>query len=211
LADPGRGDVFIALPVSALSLSRGKSSDKKYRYHLSERFILNSKERPMSVHEGGSYGWSPDSGLPLPEKIRADLKTALRNKDHGVRDTLRQIISEFPSLTVPIRLESGKKTTRPKRPEEITDEDVLDIVRKLVKNEKIVLEAKKEEHSEYLETLERYLPRMVSREEIAAWIRANVDFSQFKSPMQAMRPVMQHFGKLADGSLVKELLQEMSG
>jgi hypothetical protein len=28
--------------------------------------------------------------------------------------------------------------------------------------------------------------------------------------MQAMAPIMKHFGKLADGNLVKELLQELS-
>jgi hypothetical protein len=50
---------------------------------------------------------------------------------------------------------------------------------------------------------------MATREEIAAWIRANIDLSDFKSPMQAMGPVMKHFGKLADGSLVKQILQEI--
>ena len=35
-------------------------------------------------------------------------------KDNAARDTLRQILSEFPNLTVAIVLESGKKTTRVK-------------------------------------------------------------------------------------------------
>jgi hypothetical protein len=47
---------------------------------------------------------------------------------------------------------------------------------------------------------------MAERADIEAWIKANVDFSQFKSPMQAMGTVMKHFGKLADGNLVKEIL-----
>ena len=72
----------------------------------------------MSASTADPYGWDPSGGLSL-DKIRQDLKTALRGKDHAVRDTLRQIMSEFPSLTVPITLESGKKTTRPKKPEEI--------------------------------------------------------------------------------------------
>jgi uncharacterized protein YqeY len=166
-------------------------------------------ESTMSNPTSADYGWIEGTGISLLEKIRQDLKAALRNKDHGVRDTLRQIMSEFPNLTVPIQLESGKKTTRLKKPEEITDEDILDIIRKLVKSEKIVLEARKETSSDYLQTLERYLPRMATREEIAAWIRANIDLSDFKSPMQAMGPVMKHFGKLADGSLVKQILQEI--
>jgi len=51
---------------------------------------------------------------------------------------------------------------------------------------------------------------MASKEEIAAWIRENIDLSEFKSPNQAMGPIMRHFGKLADGSIVRELLQEFS-
>lgn len=163
----------------------------------------------MSNPTSADYGWIDGTGISLLEKIRLDLKAALRNKDHGVRDTLRQIMSEFPNLTVPIKLESGKKTTRLKKPEEITNDDILDIIRKLVKSEKIVLEAKRVTSSDYLQNLERYLPRMATREEIAAWVRANIDLSDFKSPMQAMGPVMKHFGKQADGSLVKQILQEI--
>jgi len=156
-----------------------------------------------------AYGWAKKTEVALPDKIKLDLKTAIKSKHHEVRDAIRQIMSEFPSLTVPITLESGKKTTRPKKPTEITDDDVLDIIRKLVKSEKILLEAKKDETSEYLQTLERYLPQMAGREEIATWITANIDFSQFKSPMQAMGSIMKHFGKQADGKLVKQILQEM--
>ena len=164
----------------------------------------------MSDNNLSAYGWNQKSGLALTDKIKDDLKTALKSKDHGVRDTLRQIMSEYPSLTVPITLESGKKTTRPKKPAEITDDDVLDIIRKLVKSEKIVLEAKQEETTEYLQTLDRYLTQKVAKEEITAWITANIYFAQFKSPMQAMGPIMKHFGKQADGNLVKQILQEMT-
>jgi uncharacterized protein YqeY len=119
-------------------------------------------------------------------------------------------MSEFPKLTVPITLESGKKTSRPKKPEEITDEDIQNIIRSLVKSEKTVLELTKAESSEYLKILQSYLPQMADRAEIESWIQENVDFSRFKNPMQAMGTIMKHFGKLADGNLVKEILQEVS-
>ena len=156
------------------------------------------------------YGWHKEMSMSLLEKIRQDLKTAMRSKDNAVRDTVRQIMSEFPNLTVPITLESGKKTTRLKKPEEITNDDVIDIIRKLVKSEKTLLAAKKEESSAYLETLERYLPQMATRAAISDWIKENVDLSEFKSPMQAMGPIMKHFGKQADGSLVKQILQDLA-
>jgi len=154
-----------------------------------------------------AYGWSSDSPLSLHDKIREDLKLALRSKDASARDTLRQILSEFPNLTVPIVLESGKKTTRVKKPDEITDDDILDIIRKLVKSEKTVLQYQDAQSSAYLDLLETYLPRMAAESEINAWIDANIDFSKFKNAMQAMGPVMKHFGKLADGNLVKKILQ----
>lgn len=164
----------------------------------------------MTESEIDEYGWDKGQPMSLHDKIRQDLKTAMRSKDDTVRNTVRQIMAEFPNLTVPITLESGKKTTRLKKPEEITDDDVIDIIRKLVKSEKTVLEAKNEATSDYLNILERYLPQMATREEITAWIQESIDFSEFKSPMQAMGPIMKHFGKQADGTLVKQILQEMT-
>ncbi len=157
----------------------------------------------------GKYGWDSSMKITLHDKIRQDMKTAMVNKDTTVRDTMRLIIGEFPSLTVNITLESGKKTTRVKTPEEITDEDLQNIIRKFVKSEKTVLEIKKEETSQYLELLNSYLPQMATPDEIKQWIQENVDLSNFKSPMQAMGNVMKHFGKLADGNQVKEILMNL--
>ena len=155
------------------------------------------------------YGWNAAMETRLYDKIREDMKRAMVKKENRVRDTMRLIMGEFPGLTVAITLENGKKTTRVKTSEEITDEDVQGIIRKLVKSEKTVLEHKKEETSDYLELLECYLPKAATSEEIRAWIQDHVDLSRFKSPMQAMGQVMKHFGKQADGNQVKEILKSM--
>lgn len=154
-----------------------------------------------------NYGWDESLGMSLYDKIRQDTKTAMLSKHTDVRDTMRLIMGEFPKLTVSMTLESGKKTTRVKTPEEITNEDLQNIIRSLAKSEKVVLELKKEETSDYYELLQQYLPKMASDEEIAAWIKENVDFTQFKNKMQAVGPVMKHFGKLADGNAVKDILK----
>ena len=164
----------------------------------------------MNAEHNSDYGWTKDMPLSLHDKLKQDLKMAMRSKDEVARDTVRQIMSEYPTLTVPIQLESGKKTTRPKKAEEITDDDIIDIIRHLVKAEKTVLEAKNQDTSRYLQLLEDYLPRMAAREEIVAWIEANINFADFKSPMQAMGPIMKHFGQQADGSQVRQILQEMT-
>jgi len=158
-----------------------------------------------------AYGWNESMDVSLLEKLKADLKTALRAKDGEAKDAIRVIMSEFPKLTMPITLESGKKTTRLKTDAEITNDDIQDIIKGLVKSEKVMLEAQKAESSRYMELLLSYLPRAATKEEVVAWIKANIDFSQFKNAMQAMGPIMKHFGKGADGVVVKEALAAVTG
>ena len=93
---------------------------------------------------------------------------------------------------------------------ELTDEQVVAIIRKLVKSEKESSASGAESDNDYLAILEAYLPQMASSEDIQAWIKTNIDFSQFKNKMQAMKPIMAHFGSTADGNLVKQILQEMA-
>jgi hypothetical protein len=163
------------------------------------------------IHPGSAeFGWRQEMDISLHDKIKLDLKNALLLRKNDIRDTIRVIMGEFPKLTVPLTLASGKKSFRVKKPEEITNDDLLGIIRGLVKSEKMVLDLQKKNTSPYLEVLESYLPKMASREEVLAWIRENIDFTAYKSPMQAMGTVMKHFGKLADGNMVKELLQGIS-
>lgn len=165
----------------------------------------------MNEMDRTEYGWHEEMGIPLFEKIRADLKRAMLERNTPVRDAIKIIMGEFPKLIVPITLESGKKSSRLKKPAEITDDDLCGIIRGLVKSERTVLEYKNEASSVYLQILEAYLPVMADSETISAWIDKNVDFTRFKSPMQAMGLIMKHFGKRADGNVVKMILQKMAG
>ena len=162
----------------------------------------------MSDTPNETYGWNPDMDTSLLVKLKADLKQSMLQKDVAERSAIRQIMAEFPKLTIPITLESGKKSSRLKTSEEITNDDILGIILGLAKSERMVLEAKKEKSSEYLNILELYLPRMASREEIIVWIKEKVDFSEYKNKMQAMGTIMKHFGKQADGKMVNEILKQ---
>jgi len=162
----------------------------------------------MTEGDKEGYGWSQEMSISLYDKLKQDLKKAMLQKDPEVRNTMRLIMAEFFKLTVPLTLKSGKKSSRPKKPEEITDDDIFRIIKGLVKSEQMVLEIKKEDTSEYLEILQSYLPATASRDEIVAWIKANIDFSLYKNKMQAMGPVMKHFGKIADGKQVNQILKE---
>ena len=92
----------------------------------------------------------------------------------------------------------------------MSDAAGVKILKKLIKAEKEVLEKKGEPGtSEFIRTVENYLPQMATEEEIQSWIEHNVDFSKFKNKMQAMGLIMKHFGPAADGNTVKEILQQM--
>ena len=125
---------------------------------------------------------------------------------HGANVAFTYVSSEEGAKDT---VENGKKSTRLKKPEEITNDDIIGIINGLVKSEQTVLDIKRETTSEYLEILKLYLPKMVSREEIVAWINENIDFSQYKNKMQTMGAIMKHFGKTADGKQVNQILQEM--
>jgi uncharacterized protein YqeY len=66
-----------------------------------------------------------------------------------------------------------------------------------------------EEEEKMVEFLSGYVPKMASTEEIRKWIEENVDFSQYKNKMQAMKPIMAHFGVAADGNVVKDIIMNM--
>jgi len=131
--------------------------------------------------------------MTLQELIKADLKTAMKARDEDKKSTLRVILGEFSR--------SDKK--------ELSDDEVIKVLQKLIKSEKEVLEKKEEASSPFIEIIATYLPQMATDDEILAWIEENVDFTQFKNKMQAMGPIMKHFGALADGNRVKELLQNL--
>ena len=131
--------------------------------------------------------------MSLQEQIKKDLMAAMKAKDQATKDSLRVVMGEFGRLDA--------KT--------LTDDQVIAVIKKLIKAEKEVLARTNADSSPFIETIERYLPQMATNEEIKSWIEANVDFSQFKNKMQAMGSIMKHFGATADGSRVKTILQGM--
>jgi len=132
--------------------------------------------------------------MSLQEKIKKDLVKAMKARDDDRKNTLRVIMGEF-----------GRQNQK-----EISDGDVVAIIKKLVKSEKEVVERiGSAEPSPFITIAEAYLPKLAGEEEIRAWITANIDFGEFKNKMQAMKPIMQHFGSDADGSLVKKVLSEL--
>lgn len=103
--------------------------------------------------------------MMLTQKIREDMKGAMRAKDQVRVDTLRGAMAAFTNDLVA----KGKKPT-----EEVSDQDAVTVLKRLGKQRKEAADmyekagraelAQKE--LEELKTIESYLPQMVSREEI---------------------------------------------
>ena len=132
--------------------------------------------------------------MNLQNQMKKDLSAAIKAKDEKKKDALRVILGEFSRLE--------KK--------ELSDDEIVKILKKLMKSEKEVLEHKGDAaDSEFIKVIENYLPKMATEEEITEWIHQNIDFSQFKNKMQAMGLIMKHFGATADGNFVKKIIQKM--
>lgn len=132
--------------------------------------------------------------MKLQERIKQDLTAAIKTRDEERKAALRVILGEFARL--------NKK--------ELSDDEVIKMLKKLNKSEREVLETKGDpQGSEFIKTLDSYLPQMATDAEIRDWIEQNIDFEALKNKMQAMGPIMKHFGATADGNVVKEILQAL--
>ncbi|RJP75973.1 MAG: hypothetical protein C4522_19770 [Desulfobacteraceae bacterium] len=132
--------------------------------------------------------------MTIRDQMKADLVSAIKEKDEERKNAIRVALGEFGRI--------DKK--------DLDHEETVRILKKLIKSEKEMLEAKGiSDDSMFIRILEHYLPKLASKDEICEWIRQNIDFSQFKNKMQAMKPIMSYFGSSADGNIVKQILQEL--
>ena len=130
--------------------------------------------------------------MTIQQQIKIDLMGAMKAKDEDKKSTLRVIMGEF-----------ARADTK-----ELSDDEVIKTLKKLIKSEKEALAQKgTDDITPFIRIIETYLPQMAHEDEIVAWVNDNIDFSQFKSKMQAMGPIMKHFGPRADGNAVKRILQ----
>jgi uncharacterized protein YqeY len=131
--------------------------------------------------------------MKLQDKLKDDLKSAMKTRDEAQKDTIRVVMGEMAR--------SDKK--------QLSDEEIIKILKKLIKSEKEMLEKSgRGATSPFIAIIEAYLPKMATPDEIGQWIAANIDFSAYKNKMQAMGAIMAHFGASADGNTVKQVLQD---
>jgi hypothetical protein len=149
--------------------------------------------------------------IMLQEQIREQMKTALKEKGEIRLSVLRGLISAFTNELV---------ATKRKPDEVLSDEEVLKVITRQVKQRKDSIDqfergsradlAAKERAE--LEILEVYLPEMMSREEIEKTAHAKKEELGIDDPSKKgmlMGAVMKELQGKADGGEVKNVIDSL--
>lgn len=146
----------------------------------------------------------------LTQRIKDDMKEAMKAKDDLRVQTLRGAMAAFTNELVA----KGRKPT-----EEMTDEEVLAVLKRLAKQRKdsIDLYTKgnrpelAEKETNELKVIESYLPQMASEEEVEKAAKEMITkMNADKTKMgQVMGATMKALGGNADGAVVKKIVEKL--
>lgn len=148
--------------------------------------------------------------MALKDKIMADLKQAMKDKDQGRLRVLRSLKSKLLEREIDERKE-GEAT--------LSDEQTIEVLMKAAKQRKESIEQFEEGNRDdladaekkELEIIESYLPKMLSEDEVRDVAREKIeelgaeDMSDMGQVMGALMPELK--GK-AEGSLVSKVVKE---
>lgn len=145
--------------------------------------------------------------MTLKEQLNNDVKTAMREKDTDTRDTLRLLLAAIKQEEIDNQItldEAGVQAVITKqakqRRESIADyskANRLDLV---------------EEEEKQLVIIEKYLPKMMSKEEIKAIaeaVIAETGVTDARGMGQVMGKLMPQVKGKADGRLVNEVVRDL--
>lgn len=144
----------------------------------------------------------------IEEKIQKDLVEAM--KSHNERAT-----SAIRSIKTAIQNEKVNGTYH-----ELTDEDVLKLIQKLVKQRKesydIYTEAKREDlaivEKEELEILSKYLPKQLSEEEVTEKVKAiiaELGATTIKDMGKVMGAANKQMSGVASGQVISKIVKSL--
>jgi uncharacterized protein YqeY len=147
--------------------------------------------------------------MELRERVDADMKTALKSGAKEKLSTLRMLIAALKNKKIDKR-------------RELTEEEVSETVRTLIKQRKDSIEQfgkggrqdLVDKETAEVAVLEAYLPQQLSREELDAMVREAVVQSGAqgaKDMGKVMKVLIPTVGGRADGKLVSELVKQALG
>ena len=145
----------------------------------------------------------------LKERLQQDLKNAMKTKDNVTRDTIRFLMSSLKQIEVDER-------------RELSDEDIVKIIQKSIKQREDSMQQYKnagrddlyEQEFAGVEILQKYLPKQLSDEElevVIADIIKKVNATSIKDIGKVMGLAIKQTAGKADGkrinAVVKKLLE----
>ena len=144
--------------------------------------------------------------MEIREKILADIKSAMVSKDTVKLNTLRFLNSAIKNKEID------------SRPTPITADDIMAVIKKLVKQRKESIEQFQtagrtdlvDAESAELKVLETYLPAQMSREQIEAIVAeviAATGAKTIKDMGTVMKEAMVRTAGSADGKLISEVIK----
>lgn len=141
--------------------------------------------------------------MSLEKDIEQDYKEAFKAKQETEVSTLRMLRSALKNLII------DKKT------DSLSDEDVLSVIKKEIKKRKDSVESYKKGGREDLASkeeaemaiLEKYMPEMMSEEQISQIVDSVVSAGQTNFGL-VMKEVMAKTKGQADGQVVQKLVKE---
>ena len=149
--------------------------------------------------------------MTLEQQVQEDIKQAMKAKDNVAMNATRAIKGQILLFKTS---EGGSK--------EVTDGDILNMIRKLVKQRKEAAEqytaAGRQElaDNELAEAavLEKYLPKQLSVEEVKAKVQeiiAQVGASSIKDMGKVMGAANKALAGLSDGRTISTIVKELLG
>lgn len=145
--------------------------------------------------------------MSLKEQINNDIKTAMKEKEVVKRDALRLLSSAMKQIEVDER-------------KELSDEDIIKIIQKQVKQRNDSMTQYKEAGRDDLYDIEAaeaaifetYLPKQLNDEELEAAIRTiitEVNAVSIKDIGRIMGAASKNIGALADGKRINECAKKL--
>ncbi|MEN2982917.1 MAG: hypothetical protein ABDH20_10515 [Thermus sp.] len=127
--------------------------------------------------------------MSIYEALKETIKEAMKARDQKTLDFARVVKAELD------RKGDGKPLSN------------LEAVKVLKALREIALE---QGNAFEVEFLDRFLPKEMSEEEIEAWIKENLDLSQFKTPLAAIGVVTKALGPRAPGEKVRRVIERLA-
>lgn len=147
--------------------------------------------------------------MSLKERLKADLKEAMRAKELEKRDSIRAINTMIKQIEVDQRIE-------------LDDAEVIKLIQKGIKQrEEAIAQYKNagrddlvEKEQSQIDIFSLYLPKQLSDEELEAEIKKiieEVGAASIKDMGKVMNPAKEKLGGSADGKRINEAVKKILG